>query len=207
MMNGYYKNNSGMINKPADWDSIETLSDDRPTEGAYIFKIIDSTVEPAKNFEQGNILKLELDIAEGEFKEHYTHLSSKLNKNCLLKYYQLCEKKSSLPFFKKLINDIEQSNIGYTFDFNCSTLRGKYVGGYAFYEKYQSKNGQWKDILKIDKFATVNDIRIVLSYSTAIPNKHQHRPPPPPPPPPVKEQNNKKTVDKFASPYNDDLPF
>lgn len=148
------------MQKPEYWDDIEAISTKRPTPNYYILKIINATEGTTKENEP--ILKLELDIIEGEFSNYFTNISTKINKNCLLRSNQLIERKKALPYFKKLINDIESSNMGYKFDFNPVTLRGRKVGAYLNYYYYDSGNGEKKG-LRIEKYFSVGEVREELA--------------------------------------------
>lgn len=179
---------------PEDWNNVEPIRIHRPREGYYILKIINVTEGYSKN--QGNeLMLLEFDILEGEFKDFFTTMGAKINKNILLKYRQLTQKKEALPYLKKLILDIEASNIGYKFDFNVNTLRGKKVGAYLKKDTYISNFGP-KEILMIDKIFNVADVRNALSTNV------------------VNEIKNKQDTNKQRDYFNksqhetfDDLPF
>ena len=107
-------------------------------------------------------------IAEGEYQNYYTDISASYNKSLLLKYGQLCEKDSAMAYFKKIITDIEKSNFGYKFDFNCNSLRGKLVGAFTYYECYKTNDGQVREAMKIDKFLTVGEVRELMSKKINI---------------------------------------
>jgi len=76
-----------------------------------------------------------LDIAEGEFKNYYRRQSERFNKNRYLRFYQNTEGKG-LPYFKGIINAIEEGNDGYKFDWDESTLAHKKIGGNLREEEY-----------------------------------------------------------------------
>lgn len=148
--------------RPENWDEIQAITTKRPQEDYYIMKIINATEGRSKNGNE-EILRLELDIAEGEFKGFFTKLSQKLNKNLLLRVIQLTQREESLPYFKKMILDIENSNFGYTFDFNPISLREKIVGAYLLSYDYESKYGT-KQGLKLDRFYPVGEVREKLGH-------------------------------------------
>ena len=145
------------MRKPEGWDDVEVYSNARPKENYYILKIINVAEGLSKNTDEP-MLRLELDIIEGEFDRFYTKLSQKLEKNLLIRYNQLTEKKESLPFFKKLIMCVEKSNMDFKFNFDPNTLRGKKVGAYLSEYDYESKKGTKKG-LRIDGFYTVGEVR------------------------------------------------
>lgn len=190
--------NNGDMLRPTNWDELQLHSEKRPPAGIYIMRIINATVGKTKNGDR--ILRLELDIAEGEYKNYYTDISTSYNRNLLLKHGQLCEKDSSMGFFKKVITDIEKSNLGYTFDFNCNSLRGKLIGAYTIYEEYE-KNGQLRSAMKIANFLSVGEAREMTAKKLSVPDENED----------IKQKmdeaydrwKNKQTLE----PQPDDLPF
>jgi len=178
--------------RPSNWDTIQVHSERKPPSGCYIMQIINATVGMTKN--NDTILRLELDIAEGEYKNYYTDISASYNKNLLLKFGQLCEKESSIPYFKNIITDIEQSNMGFKFNFNCNSLRGKYIGAYTFYEVYKTNEGQIREAMKIDKFVSIDQVRTMTAKSNDQNRSH------------IKLFNMPDNKQQFNQ-YDDDLPF
>lgn len=152
--------------RPANWDEIQPHSERKPPAGYYIMRIINVVLGTTKKNDK--ILRFELDIAEGEYQNYYTDISASYNKCLLLKYGQLCEKDSAMAYFKKIITDIEKSNFGYKFDFNCNSLRGKLVGAFTYYENYKTNDGQVREAMKIDKFLTVGEVRELMSKKIDI---------------------------------------
>ena len=148
------------MEKPDNWDDIEAITTKKPEPDFYILKIINAIEGTTKNGEA--VLKLELDIIEGEFENYFTDLSSKLGKNLLLRSNQLIKRPAALPFFKKLINDVQDSNIGFNFDFNPMSLKGKKIGAELELYIYESKFGD-KEGLRISRFFTVGEVRKKLA--------------------------------------------
>jgi hypothetical protein len=190
MINNMY--GSGEMIRPENWETIQVHSERKPPAGCYIMQIINATVGMTKSNQ--TILRLELDIAEGEYKNYYSEISASYNKNLLLRYGQLCEKESAIPYFKKIITDIEQSNLGFKFNFNCNSLRGKYVGAYTFYEVYKTSEGQMKEAMKIDKFVSINQVRTMTAKNNDQNTFHN------------KSFNMPDNKQQFNQ-YDDDLPF
>lgn len=146
--------------KHDDWDDTTPIINKKPREGYYILKIVNAIESMSKT---GNepLVQFEFDILEGDFAGFYTMLSQKINKNLLLKYRQLTNNKKSLPFFKRLILDIEESNYGYKFDFTVHSLRGKKVGAYLKTDYYTNEKGT-REFLKVDKLYPVGEVREML---------------------------------------------
>lgn len=160
--------------KPDDWDNIDAITTERPEPNYYILQII-NTIDGYSKTSGGSMLKIEYDILEGQFKNYFTNVSMKVNSNILLRSTHLLENPKSLPYFKRLINVIEASNIGFKFDFEPESLKGKKVGAYLGRSFYESRYGQ-KEGLKIDKFFTVGKVRELLAkdLSKQFDNNHSN---------------------------------
>lgn len=151
------------MQKPNGWDDVEVYSNAKPKQDYYILQILNATEGYSKKGDP--VLRIDLDILEGDFSGFYTSLSQKMDKNMLLQYYQLTQKKEALPFFKRIIQDVEKSNYGYTFDFNPQTLRGKKIGAYLIEQEYDTMKGK-RRYLKIDKFFPVSEVREEIGKQT-----------------------------------------
>lgn len=101
--------------------------------GKYICEIKGAKV--VKNSSGSEQLVLQLDIAEGEYKNYYSDLyaadlersGSKAKWRNGGLFRQGWEGKS-LPYFRGLMTCIEKSNDGYTWDWDEKTLKGKRIG-------------------------------------------------------------------------------
>ena len=110
-------------------------------------------------------LVLQLDIAEGEYKDHYGNLyaanierngtDAKWNNGGLFR--QGFEGKQ-LPFFKGMITCIEESNVGYTWNWDEKTLKGKKIGVLFGREQYMM-NDQKKWATKARAVRSINLIK------------------------------------------------
>lgn len=147
---------------PYGWDNVECIRIHTPSESYYVLKIINVTEGESKN---GNeILRMEFDIAEGEFKDFFTMMSTKHQKNLLLQHHQLTQKESALPYFKTMLRDIEDSNEGYKWDFSyVNGLKGKKIGAYLMQESYINKEGKEREYLKIDRLYSIKFVKEKLA--------------------------------------------
>lgn len=123
------------MRKPDGYDECDAIGGGfrDPQAGPCILGIVNASIKNNRNGEQ--VLTLFLDIAEGEFKNHYQRLTNRLNKNLLLRYFQNTEGKGT-PYFKGIISAIEESNQGFQFDWNESELIHKKLGGNLREEEY-----------------------------------------------------------------------
>lgn len=147
------------MQKPQGYDTTEAKQGGgefpKVPAGAYILGII--SAEETKSKKGNPMLKLRMDIAEGEFYRFYTKLSEKLGKDIYLDYYQLTGGEH-LPFFKWAIEMIEKSNVGFKFGFDEKALINKKVGANLYEEEYES-NGEIRTSLKVGYLATIEDVR------------------------------------------------
>lgn len=122
--------------------------------GAYVCKIQNVTDFPEKEY-----LKIEFDIAEGVYANHYSDLGRRWqfwpSEAVLYRSY----KDSALGMFHAFIRAVEGSNEGYIFDDDELTLRGKLVGIALGEEEFLSRDGAIKTRLKADCCAIVFDVR------------------------------------------------
>ena len=123
------------MRKPNGYDQSEAIEGGikSPKAGPCILGVVNAFIQNNKNSEQQ--LVLFIDIAEGEFKNYYRRQTDRFNKNRYLRFYQNTEGKGT-PYFKGIISAIEESNPGYRFDWNESTLVHKVLGGNLREEEY-----------------------------------------------------------------------
>lgn len=147
------------MQKPGNWDNTQakTSGFTNLEPGPQILGIVAVVGTISKS--NSEMLVLSLDIAHGEFKNHYSKMSNRLEKECYLKMY-MSTSETGLPFFKGNIEIIEKCNKGYKWNWDENSLRGKFIGGNLRNEEYVNQtSGEVKEILKIDSFCTIEDIR------------------------------------------------
>mgnify|MGYP003323353572 CR=1 FL=1 len=117
----------------------------------YIVKITD-----VKDVQDKKYLEIHFDIAQGEFKAYFEQLMAQhgfwAGKYCA----SYGEKAQNL--FKRFISCIERSNTGYTFNFDETTLKGKFVGMTLTQEEYIKQDGSKGKRTKVAKIYDVADI-------------------------------------------------
>lgn len=120
--------------------------------GGYVCKFGNIADEPVKEY-----LKIEYDIAEGEYKGYYQDLwdSKAFWGGTLYKSY----KDSALGFFKHFTNCIEASNKPFIWNDDETKLRGKQIGLVLSEEEYENREGAVKTRLYVSAIKTVEDIR------------------------------------------------
>lgn len=131
----------------------------RPTAGGYICKIVDVEDVPLDpNTNKGDYLRIEYDIADGEFKGYYKEQFDRWGGNWNASFIRSYKEKA-LGMLKHFTNCIEASNAGYEWDWNEKGLIGKVVGLILGEEEYQNNAGEIKTKLVVKNIATVEDIK------------------------------------------------
>lgn len=106
-------------------------------------------------------LRIQLDIAEGDYKDYYLDLYDNKGFWGLTTYRSY--KQSALGFFKAFINSVIESNKGFKWDMDGendeSTLVEKYVGIVLREEEYIKNDGSVGTRLKVYKTIAADDIR------------------------------------------------
>ena len=130
----------------------------RPTAGGYICKIIDVEDVPMNEQGKGDYLRIEYDIADGEFKGYYKEQNDRWGGNWNASFIRSYKEKA-LGMLKHFTNCIEQSNAGYEWDWNEKGLIGKVVGLVLGEEEYKNSAGEIKTKLVVSQVKTVEDIK------------------------------------------------
>lgn len=152
-----------MMNKPANWDSVEAITGEykKLPAGGYVCSIVRAECTKSKNGKE--MLKLAIDIAEGEYKDFYLNQylqEQERNKEQAKwrgSYYQLTEG-DSMGRFKGMLLNIEKSNPGYKWNWNEKSLEGKLFGGVFREEEYINRNGGLSTAVKLISIRSVEEI-------------------------------------------------
>ena len=148
-----------------DFDKVEAkgMDDFRGLPiGAYECVIMDARVN--HNEQSGkDTFKVSVDIASGEFKDYFrnmyendTRIDRKWNNNAV-KY--LSYTGDNVAFFKGFIKTIENSNIGYVWDWDETKLKGKKVCGVFQYEEYEKQDGTKGIKVRLTKFRSLDKLK------------------------------------------------
>lgn len=133
-----------------DWNAVKPVGGEsrKLPAGGYVCKIIGAKEELSRSGNQ--MLVVALDICEGEyanfFREKYN--GTKWPNQAILRILEPDAQKDDPDQYakkagriKKFIMDVEGSNDSYVFQWDETTLRGKYVGGLFGEEEFESQNG------------------------------------------------------------------
>ena len=148
-----------------DFDKVEAkgMDDFRGLPiGAYECVIKDARLN--HNEETGkNTLKISIDIASGEYKDYFlkayetdTRIDRKWNNNAV-RY--IAYEGDNVAFFKGFITTVENSNVGYKWNWEESTLKGKKVCGVFQYEEYEKQDGTKGIKVRLSKFRSLDKLK------------------------------------------------
>ena len=152
--------------KPNNYDGTQEYGEFKPLElGGHVCKIM--SVEETKSGSGKDMLKIFLDIAEGEQANYYAEqykADSRAEKKWGCIVYQLVEDKdgNTNRGLKTFITSVEKSNKGFTVawgDDFAACLKGKLVGGVFGREQYQNSKGELRFATKCVSFRSVDTIR------------------------------------------------
>lgn len=152
--------------KPSNYDNVQEYGEFKPLElGGHICRIM--SVEETKSSTGKDMLKIFLDIAEGEQANYYAEqykADSRADKKWGCIVYQLTEDKdgNTNRGLKTFITSVEKSNKGFTVawgDNFTACLKGKVIGGVFGREQYQNSKGELKFITKCVSFRSVDTVR------------------------------------------------
>lgn len=156
-----------MLKKPANYDEVEVNLDFTPiTLGAH--KGVIMGVEEHTSELSGNTsLKVSVDTAKDDeqpeyFSEQYRNDTRPDKKwsNSATKYVSLKDDENCVRMLKAFITSIENSNNGFTYDWNkeVDQLKGKKVGLVFGLEEYTNNDGETKTIAKLTQFRSIDKI-------------------------------------------------
>lgn len=133
-----------MILKPEGYDAAAAFTGEYETlePGGYICVI--KKAESVMSSKNSPMISILFDISEGEHKGFYERIwkssENKENHKWRGTFNQLTGGKST-PFFKGMITAIEESNPGYKWNWDESSLKGKLFGGVFGREQYTKQDG------------------------------------------------------------------
>lgn len=147
------------------WENVEAkgMEDFKALPiGAYECIIKDARINV--NQETGKeTFKVSVDIANGDFKDYYqkrydnnTNADKKWDNNAV-RY--LAYKGDNASYFKGFITCVENSNVGYTWDWDETKLKGKKVCGVFQYEEYERQDGTRGVKVRLSKFRSLDKLK------------------------------------------------
>jgi len=156
-----------MIKKPEKYDEIQVNEDFERIELGGHKGIIMEAVEYTSDVSGMTSLKITIDTDKDDkqpnyFKELYKNDTREDKKwsNQAIKYVSLKEEENCIKMLKAFITSVENSNPGFTYDWNkeVNQLKNKKVGVVFGLEEYQNSEGETKTIAKIRNFRSIDKI-------------------------------------------------
>lgn len=154
------------MQKPNDYDNVQAYGEFTPLKlGGHICKIMQ--VEETKSSNGKDMLKISLDIAEGEQKDYYAQQyksDTRENKKWGCIVYQLVHDSNGNTNrgFKSFITAVENSNPGFKVAWDnkfSACFKGKLVGGVFGREQYLNAYQEKKFTTKCVQIRSVEAIR------------------------------------------------
>ena len=156
-----------MIAKPKNYDEVQVNQEfERITLGGH--KGIIKSVEEYTSTMTGNTsLKVVVDTDKddkqpGYFQEQYDNdtRTDKKWSNGAIKYVSLKEDENCVKMLKSFITAVENSNNGFTYDWNkeIDQLKGKKVGLVFGLEEYTDNEGKTKTATKLNQFRSIDKV-------------------------------------------------
>lgn len=165
------------MEKINDWEKVEAkgMEDFKSLPiGTYECVIKEANVH--KNEETGKeTFRVAVDIASGDYKGYYqkrydsnTNSDKKWDNNAT-RY--LAYQGDNVAYFKGFITCVENSNVGYTWNWDEKTLIGKKICGVFQYEEYEKQDGTKAVKVRLNKFRSLDKINeIEVSDSVRLLN-------------------------------------
>lgn len=147
------------MKKISGYDKIqESGSFKKLSPGGYVVKILDVTDVPDKEY-----LKVSFDVCEGKDKDFFANEYKNdtreekrwPNAGSFVRSY----KEKALPMLKGFTTAIENSNKGYTWDFDEKKLKGKIVGLVIGEEEFVNSSGKLRTRTYVSAVRSVDVIR------------------------------------------------
>lgn len=142
------------------FDKVEATSGEysKPGNGGYIIEILGvKNVEFNPNTGAGDYLRIEYDIADGEFAGYYSKMHEKFGGEWIANFSR-SYKETALGMFKHFINCIEKSNPAFDWKWREHELVGCRIGVVLQEEEYTKKNGSVGVALKVKEVKTIEQI-------------------------------------------------
>lgn len=148
------------MKKIENYETVQASSGEfaRPTAGGYICKIMDVEDVPMNEQGKGDYLRIEYDIAGGDFKGYYKEQFDRWGGNWIASFIRSYKEKA-VGMFKHFTNCVEKSNAGYEWDWNEKGLIGKFIGLVLGEEEYKNSNNEIKTKLVVSQIKTVEEIK------------------------------------------------
>lgn len=170
------------MQKPTGYDDAQAFTGESNTlpPGGYICRINGARSEKSKTGK--DMLVISFDIVEGEYKGFYRmKFDEDKKKNPEAKWqgvYRQLTEGDSLSYFKGMIEAIQESNPGYSWNWDENSLKGLLFGGVFRGEEFLNTKGEIHIATKICFIRTVESVRkgIKIPEAKTLDNKNNNSP-------------------------------
>lgn len=126
---------------------------DRLPAGGYICRIMKAWVEYTPN--NSEVFVLALEIAEGDYAGYFRKVfddkkatSPNVKWPCMFRQFTLGTDGQTNPFFKGMLKSIEESNMGYAWNWQEASLQNKMIGMIFREEEFLANDGTTKTTVR-----------------------------------------------------------
>lgn len=156
-----------MLKKPEIYDNVEVNLEFTPIALGGHKGVIMGVEEYTSPISGNTSLKVSVDTSKDDeqpeyFTEQYRNDTKKDKKwsNSAIKYVSLKDDEKCVRMLKAFITSVENSNNGYTYDWNkeIDQLKGKKVGLVFGLEEYTNNDGETKTIAKLNQFRSLDKV-------------------------------------------------
>ena len=165
------------MEKINNWNEVEAKGmDDFKAIKIGAYKCVIKEAEVHTNEQSGKkTFRVAVDIADGEFKNYYqnrynnnTNADKKWDNNAT-RY--LAIEGDNIAYFKGFITCVENSNVGYKWNWDEKTLENKFICGIFQYEEYEKQDGTKAVKVRLNKFRSLDKMKeIEVSDSVKLLN-------------------------------------
>lgn len=158
------------MEKPKNWDSVQANTGDYESLKLGAHEVIIKNAYEYTGMTGNTSLRIEVDIdgkdeQKGFYQKQFDNNmnSDKKWPNASCKYISLKDDDTCVAMFKGFTTIIENSNPGYTWNFDEKTLIGKKLCGVYGLEEYEDSEGKIKTATKLVQFRSLdklNEIKI-----------------------------------------------
>ena len=149
------------MRKIENYDSIQASSGEfaRPGNGGYILEIVNVTDVPFNaQTRKGDYLRIDYDIAAGDFKGYYTAQNERFGGGKCYANVIKSYKEKALGMFKHFTNCVEESNPGFKWNWQEDNLVGCRFGATLQEDEYEPTDGSLGTRLIVKDIKTVKQI-------------------------------------------------
>lgn len=156
------------MEKPKNWDNVQANTGDYESLKLGAHEVVIKNAYEYTGMTGNTSLKIEVDIdgkdeQKGFYQKQYDNNTNNNKKwpNASCKYISLREDDTCLALYKGFTTIIENSNPGYTWNFDEKTLIGKKLCGVYGLEEYEDSEGNIRTATKLIQFRSLDKLNSI----------------------------------------------